>query len=179
FVSFQRGRAADLREKILSDSAAPQQLVVAAGDATAFENFYLQALAQAGVLRYEDVPPAAGIDAVFNSDVAVMLAGLLAQDGGDEIIANSTDELATFFDMLRAWANHNPNAFGGSAIPDGSEYDLGLAHETHFEAFRIRVKVPSDFFFFLGDYIDDTTGTAPLDPSLRDLLNGPAGRQPG
>ncbi|MCB1123847.1 MAG: hypothetical protein KJT03_19995, partial [Verrucomicrobiae bacterium] len=158
--------------------SAPQQLTGAAGNASDFEDFYLQALVEAGVLRYEDLPPEARIDAVFNSELAVIVAGLLAQEGGSEIISTSTDELAQFFELVRTWANHNPDAYGSPAIPDGTEYDLGLSHETHFEAFRIQVKVPSDFFFFLADYIDDGSGSPVLDPSLRNFLNGPAGSSP-
>src|SRR5690606_15069870 len=41
FIAFQIGRAAELRERILEDAGAPQSLLLAAGDANAFENFYL------------------------------------------------------------------------------------------------------------------------------------------
>src|SRR5262249_12544688 len=87
-VTFQTQRADDLRSKILNDPNAPQQLIVAAGDKVSFENFYLQALVQAGVLRPEDTPPAARTDAAFNSNLAVMVAGLLSGEGGAQIIAD-------------------------------------------------------------------------------------------
>src|ERR1019366_7828900 len=77
YVTFQTQRADDLRTKILTDPAAPQELVSAASNQSSFENFYLQSLVQAGVLRPQDTPPAASTKAVFDSTVAVLTAGLL------------------------------------------------------------------------------------------------------
>ncbi|MGE4182659.1 MAG: putative Ig domain-containing protein, partial [Limisphaerales bacterium] len=177
FLTFQRGRAEELRQKILADVAAPQSLVAAAGDSAAFQDFYLQALVRAGVLRYEDVPPSPRISAEFDSNLAVEVAGLLGTPEGAEFIVNQTDGLAAFFEQIRAWANHDPDAFGGPAIPDGTAYDLGLPLATRFEAFRIRVKVPDDFFSSAP--VDGGGGVLPGDPSLGDFLTGAAGTAPG
>jgi subtilase family serine protease len=178
FITFQRSRADALRLKILAEPSAPQALVVAAGDPAAFQDFYLQSLVRAGVLRYEDVPPSARITAEFDSNLAVQVAGLLANPDSAEFIANQTDALAAFFEQIRAWSDHDPNAFSGPEIPDGSAYNLQLSHPTRFEAFRIRVKVPDDFFAAISP---NSGGGAnlPKDPALRDFLNGPGGTAPG
>ena len=110
YVTYQTQRADDLRSKILADTAAPQQLVVAVGDKTGFETFYLQALVQAGILRPEDAPPQARTDAPFDSNLAVMVAGLLGGEGGSELIANT--DLHPFFALVRKWANDTPDAVG-------------------------------------------------------------------
>ncbi|MBL9127419.1 MAG: hypothetical protein JNL97_07225, partial [Verrucomicrobiales bacterium] len=178
FIAFQRTRADDLRSKILADTSAPQALVVAAGDAAAFRDFYLQSLVRAGVLRYEDVAPTAKIQADFDGSLAVQVAGLLAKPDGVAFAANQTDGLASFFERIRAWSNHTPDAYGGSGIPDRAAYDLGISHETRFEAFRIRVKVPDEFFFSLSGG-DGGGGSLPRDPALRDLLDGAGGTAPG
>ena len=178
YVAYQTQRADDLRSKILTDSAAPQELVSAAADKSSFENFYLQSLIQAGVLRPQDTPPAARTTAVFDSNLAVMTAGLLGGADGAQLVAGGN--LSTFFELVRKWANDTPNGYGSSALPVASQYDLGLSAPTRFEAFTVQVTVPNDFFAVLGDYnpggvSNGSSSALSQDSALKALLNGPAG----
>ena len=177
YVAYQTTRAADLRARILSDAAAPQALVAAATDAGQFTSFYLAALQQAGELRPEDTPPAARAGAAFDSNVAVMVAGLLANDTGTQLVQNSVDNLAGFFDLIRKWAGHTPDAYGGSSPPARTAYDLSLSSATRFEAFTIHVKVDGDLFS--GD--SATGGGAATTPevNLGSLFNAAGSSSPG
>ncbi|TVR47529.1 MAG: tandem-95 repeat protein, partial [Puniceicoccaceae bacterium] len=174
YLDYQRARADELRQLILTDARAPQALVAPATDAAEFESLYLQALVGAGLLRSEDLPSPATTRAVFVSELALLTAGLLGQADG----AVPTGEHASFFEMIREWAGHQPDAFGSSAIPDREAFDLGLTHQTRFEAFRIRVVVPDDFFTVFaelrGEQAESRPGVSPAD-----LLGGPAGTDPG
>ncbi len=139
YVAYQTSQAASLRAAILADDAAPQALHVAAADAQNFASLYLAALANAGQLRAEDLPPGIREAPQFTGLVAVMTAGLLGSESGAPVL--SAGNFTAFFDSVRKWAGHQPNAYGSSAIPDAAQFDLNQSVETRFEAFIIHVGV--------------------------------------
>ena len=114
------------------------------------------------MLHSEDEPPLIRLQPEFASALAVIHAGLLGGPGGESLIADGqqaiqiegdadgdgqVDEgesivapaLVLFFRQVRQWSGHTPDAFGGAAIPDAADFDLGLNSPSHFEAFTIQV----------------------------------------
>jgi hypothetical protein len=62
---------------------------------------------------------------------------LLAGPAGSEVLTNGN--LVDFFTQVRSWYGHQASVIGNAAPPDRADFDLGLSHPTHFEAFNIFV----------------------------------------
>jgi len=137
YLKYQRGQAETLRGRILSDTTAPQGLRALASDAQTWGNLFLAALTDTGLLRAQDEPPEIRDRPEFASLMSVLAAGLLGGPRGGEIIAAGS--LVDFFNQVRRWYGHDPEATGSAAIPPFSQFDLGLTYRTHYAAFRITV----------------------------------------
>ena len=173
YVAYQLGVAEKLRAAILDDPAAPRVLVEAAADAEVWGALYLTGLEQAGQLRPEDVPPEVHLLPQISSLASIMTAGLLGIDTDKEILAEGN--LTGFFDQVRQWYGHDPDArFPVDTLPDSADFDLGLTHETHYEAFWVQAgigmqddKAPvsdpnlQDFFGISGERSDLVRMTGP------------------
>jgi len=171
YVEFQNQRASELRDAVLADPEAPALARQAVADLADFQSFYLASLVEAGVLRPEDLPPSATRITEFNSDLALMLAGLLGDSGATEA------DIETYFSRIRAWAGETPNAYGGSAPPDRSQYALDTESPTRFEAFTIEVKVPDEFFAISG-FGSQGSGQGPDETDLGSLFEEDAEQSP-
>jgi YD repeat-containing protein len=151
-----------MRLAILNDPAAPSSLTVLTSNATLFGDLYLAALTDAGVLRAEDEPPEIRERPEFISALATINTGLLNGVAGRNVIANPPpfpdpdgdgnhdDDLTgtvAFFERVKRWLGHTPNAYGGfglAGIPDASSFDLQLKNPTHFETFIIQAGEPEE-----------------------------------
>ncbi|MEM4407020.1 MAG: hypothetical protein QXS68_08245, partial [Candidatus Methanomethylicaceae archaeon] len=159
YIDYQLSQASNLRERILEDSNAPRSLISLVSDEEAWGDLYLMALEQAGALRPEDTPPPVRLQPEFLSEVSIATAGLLSGEAGEDIIKG---DILTFFDQIRKWLGHTPDAYGSSKIPDSTRFDLGMSHPTHFEAFIISVRVD--------DFLELTSEVEVLDPNLADFF---------
>ncbi|MEO6752143.1 MAG: CARDB domain-containing protein, partial [Chthoniobacteraceae bacterium] len=177
YVAFQRQRASDLRDRLLSDSATPQSIRNAAADLTSFTQSYLNALQTAGVLRAEDVPPASSTSAAFRSDLVEYVAGLLGGDAGAPVIASAQGDFSGFYALIRKWSGETPTAYGGQSALDGSPYNLRLSSPTRFESFVIKVTVPGDFFSS-GSGDEGGASGAPGTPNPGSIFNVSGTRSP-
>ncbi|HDR14303.1 MAG TPA: hypothetical protein ENN79_02220, partial [Desulfobacteraceae bacterium] len=166
YVEYQLGVAERLRNAILDDATAPRVLVEAAADSRVWGALYLKGLEQSGQLRPEDVPPEVHLLPQISSLASIMTVGLLGIDTGGDIIREGN--LVGFFAKVREWYGHDPDArFPVDTLPNREDFDLGLTHETHFEAFWVQagigigtdkaeVKDPNlqDFFGIAGERSD-------------------------
>ena len=82
YVTYQTDTAEALRTKVLADPKAPSALVQLAADATTWDDAYLAALTQAGLLRAQDEPPAVSTSPQVDSFMAVINAGFLGGPSG-------------------------------------------------------------------------------------------------
>jgi len=137
YIRYQRDTAEQLRIKIIADANAPDALRGAAADAQMWGDAYLAALADSGQLRMQDEPPAIRTRPEFVSLMAAINTGILAGPAGGVIIGNG--DLVSFFEQVRLWYGHDEQAYATGAIPEFNQFDLGLTHPTHFEAFTIHV----------------------------------------
>src|SRR5206468_1025826 len=101
FIAQQSASAEALRVAILADATASQALQVLASDGATWNELYLTALGQAGLLRAEDVPPEVREDPKLISLMATLSAGILAGPAGEQIISDG--DLAGFFAQVRKW----------------------------------------------------------------------------
>src|SRR5581483_11069668 len=92
---------------------------------------------QAGILRAEDDAPPVSPDPRVVSLMATLATGILYGPAGSDV--RSSGSLVDFFTQLRKWYGDNPSLHGGSAVPGFDQFNLGLSHPTHFEAFNIYV----------------------------------------
>jgi len=182
YVTYQRALAAKTRDAIRADASAPAVFVTAAGDPVAWEAAWLAALTDAGLLRPEHEPPRLRDMPEFASLVTTVSAALLASPAGITFRSGTTD-LASFFEQVRAWYGHDPEAFGGAEPPAFEDVDMGLSHPTHFEAFTIRIGMPrevtavqptdiniNDYFGLTGELADTVALDGPNGYGSRDLV---------
>ena len=148
YIAEQTQVAEQLRLSILADPTATPALIVLAQNATSWDNLYLTALQQAGLLRPVDVPPAVHLDPNVTSLTATLTAGILAGSAGQQIITNSN--LPAFFAQLQTWYGSNaatvepgvnPVSIGVTApLPTASQFQLNGANPQVFETFNVYVR---------------------------------------
>jgi YD repeat-containing protein len=161
YVAYQRTQAAALRTKILADNAAPMGLKQAAADASLWVDAYLAALVSTDLLRPEDTLPIAQRQAVTESFVSILAAGALSGITGQTIIADGN--LASFFESIRQWYGHMPDAFGSDVLPPASRFDFGQSSATRQVAFTVHVGAPDIDKLLAGEQIPD-------DPRFSDIF---------
>ena len=152
YVTYRLDEAESLRVALLGDAdfnaggnlSVLEALKTLAADPGQWGALYLQSLADAGLLRAEDIPPAVKLrsdtDSIATSASAAMLAGPV----GDAIIADGETKvtgLTLFFDKVREWLGHDPTIDQGP-VPEFDDYNLGLSRPTNFVRFKIRVGEP-------------------------------------
>ncbi len=155
FVAYQSKEARDLRTKILTSSIAPGALLALAANEQTWVDLYLAALEDAKLLRPDGETPPIRTQQHIVSLMTTIASGILFGPAGSDI--RSDGNLVGFFEQLREIYGHDqdrmaeiefydPRAsdlYSGEvpvpALPDFEDYDLGLATQTHFEAFRIYV----------------------------------------
>ncbi|MCL4179872.1 MAG: tandem-95 repeat protein, partial [Verrucomicrobia bacterium] len=185
YVDYQRANARAVRDRILADAEAPTALKLAAADEGIWTDLYLVALADTGLLRPEDQAPEIRTQTKFVGAVASLVAGLLGGEPGQPVLRE--DDLSGFFELVRKWMGHDPEAYGSSALPEPSRFDLGMSHPTHFEAFRIKVGVDdlveaeqliapvpdvnlSDYFGIIGERSNRVSLTGPAGVGFDNLI---------
>jgi hypothetical protein len=158
FIAMHRGEAEKLRRAVLADRTASSALVVLAADAANWGDLYITALAQAGLLRSEDVPPAIRANPTLVSLMATLTSGILAGPAGNQIITDGN--LPRFFEQVRTWYGDKdtPLSTIGSrrrvkaADPrPNSDYDLRQTRPTQHVAFSVFVRYSNS----LGDAFPD------------------------
>ncbi len=158
FVDHAVAEAMRLREAILEDTEAASALLSIAADEATWQQLYLASLEEAGILRPEDETPPARENPRLLSLMATLSAGILIGPAGSDI--RTSGDIGNFFEQIRQWYGHEPESVvelqdvatcgakcGNQAArltfptewPERSDYDLGLEHATHFEAFRVYV----------------------------------------
>ncbi len=152
YVAEQTQEAEYLRTSILADPTATQALQVLALNETSWDNLYLTALTQAGLLRPVDEPPAVHLDPDVNSMMATLAAGILAGSGGDTILTDGN--LPAFFAQLQTWYGDDPTLLESGVIPgtepmiapipSASTFNLNETSPTVSEAFNVYVRQISD-----------------------------------
>ena len=80
--------------------------MVLAANATTWDDLYLTALTQAGIIRPVDEPPQVAEDPLVDSMEAVLAAGILAGPAGNQITTNGN--LSQFFADVRTWYGNDP-----------------------------------------------------------------------
>ncbi|HEY7599778.1 MAG TPA: PPC domain-containing protein, partial [Candidatus Limnocylindrales bacterium] len=154
FVARQEAEAERLRAAALADPTANAALVNLAADAEAWRLSYLAALEESGLLRPEDVAPPIRRDPKVVSTLAVLASGVLVGPAGREI--ESPSSLAAFFEQIHRWYGDTPEQMSPlagydhresdhcppydipiPALPLLEDHDLGLSHQTYFEALNV------------------------------------------
>ena len=148
YVAEQTQEAEYLRQAILADPTATPALEVLAQSATSWDDLYLTALQEAGLLRPVDMPPAVHLDPVVNSLMATLTAGILAGSAGDQIITNGN--LPAFFAQVQEWYGSDPslvepgvdpeNPPVTAPIPPASSFNLNESSPTVSEEFNVYVR---------------------------------------
>jgi subtilase family serine protease len=134
----------------IARNRASTALLTLAADSAMWRQLYLAALEDAGVLRPENGVPAARRDPLVVSSLAVLSAGILLGPAGQEY--RTTGDLLEFFNQVRDWYGNKPGTEATSdpaienptlnpipLIPNYSEFDLGLARQTYYQALRVYV----------------------------------------
>ena len=192
YLDNQKTEAAGLRAKILAEpistdparvgeNRALQALKAAAANSDDWAQLYLTALADAGMLRSQDVPPEVLDHPKFTSQLHALATAVLGEPGGASY-ADGNLAKDVFFPLLRRWLGETPETFGSSTLPTLADVDLQLSHRTHFEAFKITAGL--DASLLQGDVIavpdanlKDLYGLAGLrDPQIQ--VAGPSGFGP-
>ncbi len=148
FVQQSTEQADELRTSILADSTAPTALQNLAADQTTWEDLYLAALEQAGVLLPDGTTPPVSQNPLILSVMATLATGVLAGPAGSGIISGGN--LSTFFADLLNWYGDNMDQIAPAAtynehgnpiatLPSESQYDLGATLPTSFEDFNVYV----------------------------------------
>ncbi len=141
-------QADQLRTAILADSTAPQALQNLAANQTVWENLYLAALEQAGVLLPDGTTPPVMQDPLIMSVMATLATGVLAGPAGSGIISGGN--VAQFFGELLQWYGNNTNQTAPAAgfnihgnpvatLPTASQFNLNAQLPTSFEDFNVYV----------------------------------------
>ena len=174
YIAEQTQEAEFLRQSILADPTATPALVILAQNATSWDNLYLSALEQAGLLRPVDMPPAAQQDPNVTSLSATLAAGILAGSAGDQIITNGN--LSAFFAQVQKWYGSDPtlmepgvpaNSIPMTALlPTPSQFSLDGANPSVFEAFNVYVRqISVDPSGFVEVYFPDLNGNTQAQPA--------------
>ncbi|MCU0870895.1 MAG: putative Ig domain-containing protein, partial [Pirellulaceae bacterium] len=154
FVTHALDQSQRLREAIISDSDAVPALLTIAADVQAWDQLYLAALEEAGLLQPEGAVPELRENPLITSLMATLASGILYGPAGSAI--RSSGDVVEFFEQLRSWYGHDPSLLAPIAgknphsnpiavLPDFAQYDLGLSHPTYFQAFEIYVPwIPFD-----------------------------------
>ena len=90
YVNLQRETSEALRLKVLTDTQAPQGFRAVADDARLWETLYFSSLVATGMMNPEDQPPALVEAPVLATAQAILAAGLLGGELGNEIIVAGT-----------------------------------------------------------------------------------------
>ena len=182
FIAEQTQQAEFLRQSILADPSATPALVVLAQNAVSWENLYLGALEQAGLLRPVDMPPTAQQDPKVTSLMATLAAGVLAGSAGDQIITNGN--LPAFFAQLQQWYGSDPTLVEPGVVPGNNpvtaplptpgQLSLNGANPVVSEAFNVYVRQISvdpsgDVQIYFPDLTDTSTVQA---ANINQFLNG-------
>ena len=162
FIAHSLGEAEKIRTAILESEEAPGPLLAIAADKPTWDDLYIKALADGGILRSEDQPAPLRDHEYIVSVMSALASGILlgpaGEQLGDEVVRGPNNEsgrdldLLAFFDQLRLWYGHTegreaprePNISPTHlnwmpAIPQFGDYNLALSSPTHFESFRIYV----------------------------------------
>ena len=148
FVTQSLQQADQLRTAILADSTAPQALQNLAANQTVWENLYLAALEQAGVLLPDGTTPPVRQDPLIMSVMATLATGVLAGPAGSGIIPGGN--VAQFFGELLQWYGNNMNQTAPVAsfnihgnpvatLPTAGQFNLNAQMPTSFEDFNVYV----------------------------------------
>ncbi|MCH5373133.1 MAG: hypothetical protein JJ992_04105, partial [Planctomycetes bacterium] len=162
FVEHSLEEAGRLRQAVLGDDTASPSLITLAADPNTWNNMYLASLEEAGLLRPDGIVPPVRENPKIISLMATLAGGILIGPAGEEIL--TTGSLNDFFQQVRVWYGHDPDAiaeydpdppgFTGDSLsffgllqnanptavfPTFDDYDLGLSTRTHFQAFRVYV----------------------------------------
>ena len=148
FVSQETAAADQLRAEILADPTAPIALENLAASQTNWENLYLAALEQAGILLPDGATPPIMQNPLIMSEMAMLATGVLAGPAGSGII--SSGNVAQFFSELLDWYGNDPDATAPVAyyndhgnpvatLPPLSQFDLDAASPTNYEDFNVYV----------------------------------------
>ena len=154
FVAAQLEEAERLRQAVIADSTATPALQTLAADAAAWNDGFLAALEQAGLLRDEDDAPPVFEKPRVTSLIAQLSQGLLLGPAGDEI--RSDGDLVDFYAKVREWYGSTPGQMAPIArydlrlppnglpfdvpvaeLPALSEFDRALTRPTTFTAFNV------------------------------------------
>jgi hypothetical protein len=165
FIAQQTTEALKLRDKILADTVTTSSLLTLqtlAADAEVWTAAYLAALEEGGLLRLVDAVPPVRQDPKIVSLLGVFATGVLVGPAVDQF--QTTTSLLQFFDKIHSWYGdreevspwpleerigppHCPETalIPITSVPDFENVDLGMSHQTHFEAFDVFVAwVPFD-----------------------------------
>ncbi len=169
YLAEQTQEAEYLRTAILADPTATQALQVLALNATSWDNLYLTALIQAGLLRPVDEPPAVHLDPDVNSMMATLAAGILAGSGGNTILTDGN--LPAFFAQLQTWYGDDPTLIETGVdpnnppviapTPSSSFFNLNATSPTVSEAFNVYVRQISHPDDIIDIYFPDLANPAP------------------
>ena len=176
FVEFNAQQARDLRAGILESNDAPGAILALAADEQTWQDLYLAALEDAGLLRTEDGVPPIREQQHIVSLMSTIASGILFGPAGSDI--RSTGDLLGFFDQLRSLYGHDDLLLAAHTVegrqcrsgavgdvrvaipPEFEDYDLGLSNPTHFESFIVHVP-----------WVDFSTRAAGLPVDFQ--INGP------
>ncbi len=154
FVAEQTAEARRLRTAILADATANAALVNLAADEATWVASYLAALEDSGELRPVDTAPPIRRDPKVVSVLGVLASGVLVGPAGQTI--QSPSSLVAFFAKVHSWYGDTPGkiaplagydvrssdecgeyAIPIPALPKFADFDLGLSHQTYFQAFNV------------------------------------------
>ena len=138
-----------VRAAIVNDDEAPAPLVALAADKPMWNDLYLTALVDGGILRPDDQPPPIEDRTYLVGLMTTLASGLALGPAGQQL---DEGELLGLFNHLRAWYGHTPDLEAPRErdirpthlnwipeIPRYEDYDLGLSLPTQFESFRVYV----------------------------------------
>ncbi len=172
YIAEQTQEAEFLRQSILADPTATPALLVLAQNATSWDNLYLTALEQAGLLRPVDMPPTAQQDPNVTSMTATLAAGILAGSAGDQIITSGN--LSAFFGQLQQWYGSSPTLVEPGVtpgqnpitapVPTASQFSLDGANPAVFESFNVYVRqisiIGNEVLYYFPDLVGNTQAGA-------------------
>jgi hypothetical protein len=149
FINKQEADAEKLRTKVLADATANPALLALAADKDGWQQGFLGALEEAGLLRPESQAPPIRSDPKVQSLLSVLSTGILYGPVGQQVAA--TGDLLAFFQKIHEWYGDTPGQLAPiafyehrenevysldvpvPALANYSDYNLNLSHQTYFQ----------------------------------------------